>query len=57
MTPTTPLERAIRRMPRNRPKIIAVWLEGKIVRAQESAHLTRSGMRFNKLIRLHRRQA
>lgn len=57
MTPTTPLQRAIRRMPRNRPKIIAVWLEGKIVRAQESAHLTRLGVRFNKLLRLHRRQA
>ena len=57
MTPTTPLERAIRRMPCNRPKIIAVWLNGRIVRCQESAHLTRSGVRFNKLLRLHRRQA
>ena len=52
----TPLERAIRSIPRTRPRVGALWMDGKMVRCTESAHLTRSGVIFNKLIRLHRRE-
>ena len=50
----TPLERAIRFIPRTPPKMGALWMNGKMVRCQESTHLTRSGTMYNKLLRLHR---
>jgi len=53
----TPLERAIRSIPRTRPRVGACLMDGKMVRCQESTHLTRSGAMHNKLIRLHRRGA
>ena len=51
----TPLARAIRSIPRTRLRVGACLMDGKMVRCQESAHLTRSGVIFNKLLRLHRR--
>ena len=53
----TPLERAAHSFPRTPPKMGALWMNGKMVRCTESAHLTRSGAMHNKLIRLHRRGA
>lgn len=50
----TPLERAIRSIPRTRPRVGACLMDGKMVRCQESTHLTRSGTMYNKLLRLHR---
>ena len=53
----TPLERAIRSIPRTPPRIGALWMDGKMIRCQESTHLTRSGAMHNKMLRLHRRVA
>jgi hypothetical protein len=53
----TGLERAIRSIPRTPPRIGALWMDGKMIRCQESTHLTRSGAMHNKLIRLHRRES
>ena len=53
----TPLQRAVHSFLRTPPRIGALWMDGKMVRCTESAHLTRSGVTFNKLLRLHRRGA
>jgi len=52
----TPLQRAVHSFLRTPPRIGALWMDGKMVRCTESAHLTRSGAMYNKLLRLHRRE-
>lgn len=64
MTPTkryahyqTPLERAVRAIPRKPAKIGACWMDGKVQRFISDSSRTKAGARQHKLIRLHVRQA